>query len=94
VQWDGAHIAVGDQANPIIYQLSISGSKATEVGSTPLTGAKEIAEFWKQGREVAGPDTFPAHLRVGLWKYPAGGPAVKYLYNDFGLRPAKHTDYK
>jgi hypothetical protein len=85
VQWDGSHIAVGDQANPVIYQLSISGSKGTEVGSTPLTGAKEIAEFWKQGSDVAAPDTYPAYLRVGLWKYPAGGPALKYIYNGFGL---------
>jgi hypothetical protein len=85
VQWDGSHIAVGDQANPVIYQFSISGSKGTEVGSTPLNGAKEVAEFWKQGRDVAAPDTYPAYLRVGLWKYPAGGSDLKYLYNNFGL---------
>lgn len=83
VQWDGSHIAVGDQANPVIYEFSISGSKGTEVGSTPLTGAKEIDEFWKQGPDVAAPDTY--YLRVGLWKYPAGGPDLKYLYDNFGL---------
>ena len=36
VQWDGTHLAVGDQGDAVIYQFTISGNDGTEVGSTQL----------------------------------------------------------
>jgi hypothetical protein len=83
VQWDGKHVAVGDQVGSLIYQFTISGKTGTRVGVTHLGGSGEIVEFWKHGGVIAGPDTF--YFRVGLWKYPAGGTAIKYLTNNFGL---------
>ena len=59
VQWDGAHVAVGDQGNgegSVIYQFSVSGNKGKVVGSTPLNDSKDVAQFWIQGRKVVGPD--------------------------------------
>ena len=76
VQWDGKHVAVGDQYGPI-YQFDIRGNVGTEVGSTPLNGEKQIVQFWIQGRYVVGPNEYGAN--VMLWNYPAGGSVVKTL---------------
>jgi WD40 repeat protein len=52
VQWDGKYLAVGDQVavkhsfTSTIYQFSISGSVATEVGTMVLNGSKQVAQFW------------------------------------------------
>lgn len=85
VQWDGQYVAVGDQVGSLIYQFTISGKTGTREGVTHLGGSIEIVEFWKQGGDIAGPDANSAEDRVGLWKYPAGGTAIKYLTNQFGL---------
>lgn len=77
VQWDGAHLAIGDQSAAVIYQFSISGSTGTKVGSTPLTGSKDVVQFWIQGKKVIGPDAGLAH--VAFYKYPAGGSPIKTI---------------
>lgn len=76
VQWDGKHVAIGDQYGPI-YQFDIKGQKGTEVGSTPLNGEKQIVQFWIQGGKVIGPNEHSAN--VMLWDYPAGGSPIKTL---------------
>jgi hypothetical protein len=77
VQWDGSHLAIGDQSAAVIYEFSISGSVGTKVGSTPLTGSKDVVQFWIQGKRVVGPD---AGLKdVGYYKYPAGGSPTKTI---------------
>lgn len=78
VQWDGTNLAVGDsKATPaVIYQLSVSGSTASTVGSTTLAGTKSVRQFWIDGSRVIGPDFDAA---VGIWKYPAGGNPVKTI---------------
>jgi hypothetical protein len=77
VQWDGHHVAIGDQSSNVIYQVNVSGSNATVVGTTTLGGASDVIQFWKQGPKVVGADSGFAF--VGLWNYPAGGlsPAKK-----------------
>ncbi|HEY2477047.1 MAG TPA: hypothetical protein VGI19_19860 [Candidatus Cybelea sp.] len=77
VQWDGSHVAVDDADANTIYQFSISGSSGTETGSTVLGGARDVGQFWQHGKRVIGPDTLNAD--VGIWKYPAGGNAVKTI---------------
>ncbi|MGB8149847.1 MAG: hypothetical protein WCE97_01475 [Candidatus Cybelea sp.] len=79
VQWDGKHIAVGDQYGQAIYQFTISGSKGTEIGSTLLTGSGDVVQFWKQGPKVVGPDQ--SNSDVGFWNYPAGGSSTKTITN-------------
>ena len=81
VQWDGKYVAIIGQNTNVIYQFTISGSSGTEVGSTPLNGASDVVEFWKQGAKVIGPDVGAGD--VGIWKYPAGGNPTKTLKKGF-----------
>lgn len=77
VQWDGTHLAIGDQSAAVIYEFAISGSSGTKVGSTPLTGSKDVVQFWIHGAKVIGPD---AGLKdVGYYNYPAGGSPTKTI---------------
>jgi hypothetical protein len=75
VQWDGQHLAIGDQTTNTIYRFDIIGKKGKMVGSTALAGAVEVFQFWIQGGKVIGPDAGAA--AVGVWKYPGGGTATK-----------------
>ncbi len=77
VQWDGKHVAVGDQSTNVVYQFDVSGKKGTKTGSTPLTGAAEVVQFWIAGSKLIGPDAGAGD--AGIWKYPAGGAALKTI---------------
>ena len=57
----------------MIYQFSIDGSNGTEIGSTTLGGASDVANFLIQKRKVIGTDL---GTNVGVWRYPAGGSAI------------------
>ncbi|MGA8533024.1 MAG: hypothetical protein WB615_02820 [Candidatus Tumulicola sp.] len=76
VQWDGKHMAVGDQYGPI-YQFDIKGSNGKLVGTTPLNEEKQIVQFWVQGAKVIGPNEFGANVMI--WNYPAGGTPIMTL---------------
>jgi hypothetical protein len=78
VQWDGQNVAVGDSgvSPSVIYQFSVTGSSATQIGSTSLGGTQSVRQFWIAAPRVIGPD-FDAN--VGVWKYPAGGTAIKRI---------------
>ncbi len=77
VEWDGTNVAVGDQATNVIYQFAITGKKGQKVGSTPLSGATEVFQFWIDGSKVIGPNAYGAD--VGIWHYPAGGSAIRTI---------------
>lgn len=77
VQWDGRHVAVGDQSTSTIYRFNIAGTKGTRVGATSLGGATEIFQFYILGKRVIGPDAGVAD--VGVWNYPAGGPPIQKI---------------
>ena len=77
VQWDGKYVAVGDQSSNTIYQFRIKDGKAKTVGSTQLGGATMVFQFWIDGKKVIGPDAYASD--VGVWSYPAGGPARKTI---------------
>jgi hypothetical protein len=83
IQWDGNYITVFDRAS--IYRLQISGSTATIVGQTKLTGSRVgSGEFWIQGDTVIGPHVSdrPRNGRwVGFWHYPTGGRAYVLIKN-------------
>jgi hypothetical protein len=76
-QWDGKHIAVGDGDTNTIYQFAISGTTGTKVGSTVLTGAKTVSQWWISGKKVIGGDSGTGDL--DFWAYPAGGAALKTI---------------
>ena len=89
VQWDGKHITVED-AGPsdyAIYQFSISGSSATEIGRTPLDTTGEIHQTWIQDSKVVVPTVCESTCygpEVWFYKYPAGGePLSKKLTKGF-----------
>ncbi|MGC9992737.1 MAG: hypothetical protein ABSD52_10150 [Candidatus Cybelea sp.] len=95
VQWDGKHIAVGDQSTNVVYQFSVSGKKGTKIGSTPLTGAADVVQFWIAGSKLIGPDAGAGD--AGIWKYPAGGSALKTitgLYVPLGATLSKESNPK
>lgn len=77
IQWDGTYLALADEDTSTIYQFEISGSTATEAGSTQLKGAGEIGQFWIAGKTLVGPDEENEDL--GFWSYPAGGSAKKTI---------------
>jgi len=81
VQWDGMHITVEDPTAAAIYQFSISGSRATEVGATHFDGTGGLHQTWIQGRTVIVPNTCNSSCDADIlfYKYPAGGTATKTI---------------
>jgi hypothetical protein len=70
VQWDGKHLAVGDQQGANVFQFDVKGNIGTEVGAVPVkTG---IEQFWIQSDTIVGPDEGDAN--VTFWTYPGGVP--------------------
>jgi hypothetical protein len=83
VQWDGKHLAVGDSGKAIVYQFDIRGSTATEVGSTPLTGTRNVDQFFIDGPNIIDPSGYIEGRSgwVDLYNYPAGGSPTRNLPN-------------
>jgi hypothetical protein len=84
VQWDGKHVAIGDQITPVIYQFSIKGAEATKIGSTTMgSGASDVAQFFIQGQTLIAPNQVPGKGGSGskalFYKYPTGGTATKEI---------------
>jgi hypothetical protein len=80
IQWDGQHLAMGygEYNRSVIYQLSVSGSNATIVGSTTLEGPKLRIGigWWIQDGEVLAPNAHHGdrgYSNIGFWHYPEGG---------------------
>jgi hypothetical protein len=89
LQWDGKYLAIVDNTNNIVYQLTIAGSSATVVGQTDLEGSwgsEQIAKFTvphskkTQGKVLIGPNV--NSNGIGFWPYPAGG-SPKRTINSF-----------
>jgi hypothetical protein len=76
LQWDGDHITLENQPpfKGAIYQLAVSGSKATVVGTTKMVRWSVHPEVlsWIYGDTVIAPDS-PRARKIGLWPYPVGG---------------------
>jgi len=79
VQWDGKYVAVGDAGANAIYRFSIRGHKGTLEGTTSLTGAKMVDQFWIAGSKVVAANV--GGLNVMLWSYPAGGAPIEVVSN-------------
>lgn len=85
VQWDGKHVAVGDQNFPVIYQFAIKGSSGDEEGKTSLgSGAGDVFQFFVLGSRVIVPNQCKASCtgNVLYYEYPAGGTATKTIMKD------------
>lgn len=91
VQWDGAHVAVGDESTPVIYQFHIRGGRGTMVGKTALAGATFFKQFWIQDETLILPNSyFGSHSLQSdalYYRYPAGGGPTKKITK--GVRDAQ-----
>jgi len=84
LQWDGKYMAIGDSSTNAIYQFSFEASTGKEVGSTTLGGVTYgLTQFWIVGSKVVG--AAAVDQMVGIWKYPAGGTAVKVIKEKAGI---------
>lgn len=94
IQWDGKHLAVGDQdaGNTIsgytysaIYETTGAGGKI--IGSTPLDESLDVAGFWIAGNTVVAPNAPELASQTGgnvyFYKYPGGGKPTKNLKKGF-----------
>ncbi len=88
MQWDGTDLAVGGSAGPTLYQIQLSGSTGSVVGSTSLSGAGAVWQFWitnnlgskkHKGLRVIAPTFINSVPTAGYWNYPAGGTATKMI---------------
>jgi hypothetical protein len=83
VQWDGKYLAVADglEHAAAIYQVQISGSKGTIVGTTELNDSLQVLQFWIQGKRVIDPDQSADNVK--FYHYPAGGSPTKTITGNF-----------
>lgn len=89
VQWDGTDLAVGSGAGSTLYQIQLSGSSGSVIGSTALGGAGAVWQFWithnlgskkHHGiRAIAPTYGGSGGAEVGYWNYPAGGDPTKTI---------------
>jgi len=84
VQWDGKYISIETLHYPIVYQIQVSGSSGTIVGTTDLKeGSKTyVGQSWIQGQQIVAPCEGRAARRpnsICLWEYPSGGSAKEIL---------------
>jgi hypothetical protein len=90
VAWDGKYVAVGDSVSNKIYQVQVTGSDATIVGSSLLSGAHapwyvfgfpsvNKGDWDKQDKSIIADDDGTG---VGVWTYPAGGTPLKIISGD------------
>lgn len=89
LQWDGTDVAFNAGAGPTLYQIQLSGSSGSIAGSTSLSGAGAVWQFWitknSGGKKAAkklrviAPTSGASSGEVGYWNYPAGGAATKTI---------------
>jgi hypothetical protein len=92
VAWDGKYLALGDRSpqsghSPEIYQISVSGTRGTVVGTTRLRDSCDLLGFTiprlgsgkghPQGTRVVAPDVCANAVR--FYHYPGGGVPTKRL---------------
>ena len=73
VQWEGSYITVGDRSPATIYRISAGKI----IGSTPLTGEANTAQYVVDAKTVVAPDAGSTYF--GFFKYPGGGAPTKQI---------------
>jgi hypothetical protein len=86
--WDGQYLTIGSGSSGNLVQLALSGSTATEAGTTTLNSTSFVWQFWlvnvpgsgkAQAKTILAPTADSSNDYVGFWAYPAGGNATKTL---------------
>jgi hypothetical protein len=91
LQWTGKHLAIGDQGETgslpaTIYQLSLSGTNTSKVGTTQLANTYGMQQFWVQRDNVAAASESTSTVYV--YAYPGGGTPTRTItgvQNPFGI---------
>jgi hypothetical protein len=84
VAWDGKYITVGIGNPSTIYQLQVSGTTATIVGTTTISGNPGLGKYLvvtkgrQQGHTVIDPE-IGGTKDVGFFDYPSGSGPVKAI---------------
>jgi hypothetical protein len=78
VQWDGAHIVIGDATFRLLDQYNITGRKGTEVGSTSIPNTS-FAQFWITRNKVLATSATYYKSWIKFFDYPAGGKPARRL---------------
>ncbi len=86
VQWDGQHLAVGDQNAPsVVYEFMIGHDRGVRVGTTALgSNVGSVAQFFIIGQRLIAPNQCngSCYGDVRYYSYPAGGAATKVIANE------------
>lgn len=95
IQWDGQYVAVTTTIHPAIEQVQVTGSTASVVGTTLLTGVGSRATQSSLYRDkVAVPTGTKSRARsinILFWKYPTGGYPVRTFTGFIGKGHAEIT---
>ncbi len=85
LQWDGSRLVIGNGSG-LLYQLSIHGTKGTEVGSTSLQNAT-FYQFWINQNKVLSTAFTYRKSWVEFFGYPAGGKYSRRFqgYRAYGI---------
>jgi hypothetical protein len=90
VAWSASMLVLGDQrcanrSTSCLYQLTVSGTKATIKRTIPLSGSCDVTQAWVGTTQIAGGDNSEYCAgrtnRVEIWPYPAGGKPAKSVYS-------------
>lgn len=75
VQWDGAHVAIGDGRSMNVYQFDVSDGNGSEVGTTTLGAAAYLGEqFTIHGGTLIYSTLYRSEAYgFAYWSYPTGG---------------------
>lgn len=83
IQWDGQYLAVTTTIDPAVYQIQVTGSTASVVGTTELYGVgPRSTQSWIYRNKIAVPNGIvrARSTDIVFWKYPQGGNPIR----DFG----------
>jgi hypothetical protein len=74
----------GGKGRELIYQVSVSGSDATIVSSTQLSGVLCCGQPWLFQKTFAAPGGGNRrHRHLVLWSYPAGGKPIRIISSKY-----------
>ncbi len=79
VEWDGKHVAVGDERVATVYQFAINEYDGKKVGTTRLRGLPGIYQFLIYHSLIVDPSYVASNGSVAIYRYPAGGRAMKTI---------------
>jgi len=80
VQWDAKHLLVGDNEAKAIYEFTIKGGSATEVGALWINfGEGHMGKFRVQGSRLIVPTAIGSGPSIRVYTYPGGAGPIKTI---------------